>query len=79
MGRIWRVKTSATFVTKMIIDHGGMITHKTTPRKFARVVSLYEAFWLDHMKVLSRKDNAIRNGMLAALGVAVAGAPTSSL
>ena len=80
LGREWIVKTFTAFVTKMTVDHGGMITHTTTPRTFSRVVSLYEAFWLDHMNVLLRKDDAIRNGMLAALGVAVAGAaPVANL
>jgi hypothetical protein len=80
LGRVWEVKTFATFVTKMSTEHGGMINLQTTPRTFSRVVGLYEAFWLDHMNVLLRKDTGIRNGMLAALGVAVAGAaPAANL
>ena len=79
LGREWTVKTFAPFVLKMKADHGGIVTKQTTPREFARIVKLYESFWLDHLNLLLRKDDAVKNGMLAALGVAVAETPAANM
>ena len=80
LGRDWDgiTKALATHIAKQKSKWGGLVSEKTTLRQVDRIVSSYESAFLVYMHSVLKKDDSVKNSMLLALGVTVAGPATVS-
>ena len=66
-------KALAVHVAKQKSEWGGLVTKTTTLRHFDRIVLSYESVFLVFINTVLKRDDSVKNSMLSALGVQVAG------
>ena len=75
LNRDWEgvAKALAVHVAKQKSEWGGLVTKTTTLRYFDRIVLSYESVFLVFINTVLKRDDSVKNSMLSALGVQVAG------
>jgi len=71
LSRDWTVKAFETHLKRQMAEWGGEITKSTSVRQYELIISSYESLWVTWTNTLLRTDTAVKNGMFAAMGIAV--------